>query len=53
MVTLDERLIFCPKSIEHIGVNSINSAETAAYIVTGRMLLHERPRKHGIRMQMV
>ena len=52
-ITACTHLLFCAKNIERIGDHATNIAETVYYIVTGKQMPPERPRKtqpprHGL-----
>jgi phosphate transport system protein len=44
-ITLCTHLLFCAKNVERIGDHATNIAETLHYMVTGRTLTEERPKK--------
>jgi phosphate transport system protein len=43
-VTVGIHLLFCTKNLERIGDHATNIAEAVYYMVSGRALLHERPK---------
>jgi len=44
-ITFCTHLLFCAKNIERIGDHATNIAETIAYLITGKPLTDERPKK--------
>jgi phosphate transport system protein len=44
-ITLCTHLLFCAKNVERIGDHATNIAETLHYLITGRPLTDERPKK--------
>ena len=44
-ITLCTHLLFCAKNIERIGDHATNIAETIHYLITGRRMTEERPKK--------
>jgi phosphate transport system protein len=44
-ITFCTHLVFCAKNIERIGDHATNIAETVCYLITGKALTDERPKK--------